>query len=465
MNILVVAVSDDNYGDTVIRACFNDLIKVVLKNLQISDYNITNMAMSGIDENLIKTQDIIYFAGGGVVKYDYLKFFQYIDDITKIADTNNIPIVFSSVGVESFDEDNEKCIQLKKAISRSCVKSISVRDDLDTLKKYVGETNIPISRVCDPAVWAESVYNVKRNEDSDIIGINVVRNGLFKANKKNWARKEEIDFLLDLKALLDQNNMKYKFFTNGSFLDENFLRDFKATCDIPDEQVILRMNNSQKLVEEISNFKAIVAFRMHASITAYALKIPSVALAWNDKVTFFYDIVGWKDRAFAFDNWSADKIFSKLCEVMQDEPEHSEEYFMSVYEYLYHSVANHFSDKTISPESALMYDFSQVRDATGGGVLSLYNDYDAASKLHHGATHYLSRIRDLEKKNEKISECEAKIKDYKKQLAGYKKELSAYEKRVTSMKAQIDKLNRIFAVRCLNYVKRKKWAISDKLKK
>ena len=347
VNILIVAVSDDNFGDSVIKICFNSLIKVALKNIGVSNFNISNMPMNRIDKKLIANSNIIFFAGGGILKYDYLTFYESIDKITEIADSFGVPIVFSSVGVESFDENNPKCIQLKGALCRECVKAISVRDDLGSLEKYISGTNVEKSVVCDPAVWASYVYDIKRVEKSETIGINVVRAGLFKANGKAWKEKDELQFLSDLIALLEKEKLQYKFFTNGHALDENFLRIFSMANDIPDEHVILQMNNSQKLVEEISKFGAVITFRMHAGIISYALKAPSVALAWNEKLTFFYETLGWQDRCFSFSDWRAETVFDKLLNIFKLEQtiEHDEDYFLSVYKYIFDTLTKYCAYK------------------------------------------------------------------------------------------------------------------------
>ena len=89
-NILVVAVSNDNYGDTVIRVCFNALLTVALKNHGITDFNITNIDISNVAESTVVGHDIIYFAGGGVLKFDYLTFYKSIDEITRMAEEHGI---------------------------------------------------------------------------------------------------------------------------------------------------------------------------------------------------------------------------------------------------------------------------------------------------------------------------------------------------------------------------------------
>ena len=59
-------------------------------------------------------------------------------------------------------------------------------------------------------------------------------------------------------------------------------------------------------------------------------------------------------------------------------------------------------------------------------------------------------------RNEKqIADYKRRLSDRKKEIAGYKKEISGYEKRVSKMQNELDRLNRMFVVRCVKFAKRK----------
>lgn len=45
---------------------------------------------------------------------------------------------------------------------------------------------------------------------------------------------------------------------------------------------------------------------MHSSIISYALDVPSVNLVWNDKIPFFYQNIGYPDRAISIEDWNAE---------------------------------------------------------------------------------------------------------------------------------------------------------------
>ena len=53
---------------------------------------------------------------------------------------------------------------------------------------------------------------------------------------------------------------------------------------------------------------------MHLSIISYALDVPSVNLVWNDKIPFFYQNIGYPDRAISIEDWNAEDVLKRLSE-------------------------------------------------------------------------------------------------------------------------------------------------------
>ena len=72
----------------------------------------------------------------------------------------------------------------------------------------------------------------------------------------------------------------------------------------------------RELVAQISGFRAIVAHRLHASIIAYSLGIPSVGLVWDKKVRAFGIMTG-RERFFIDPTAvTPDHVFETLEEAM-----------------------------------------------------------------------------------------------------------------------------------------------------
>lgn len=467
MNILIVSFVDDNFGDNLIRISFESLLKVVLNNLNIAteNYQINKMHLKRIDKELVVNADVIFFAGGGLFGLSYLNFFEYLDEITRLAEERNIPVIFSSIGMNNMDATPENEELLKTILRRKCIKAISARENISLFKEYSTGCGFTIETVCDPAVWTQYVYNM-RHEKSGVIGINVVRGGLFKDNKKNWGMTDELKYLHKLKSLLDESDLKYKFYTNGSFLDNNTLRFFAREYSIPLEQVVYP-HTTKEVVETIAEFDAVVTFRMHSSIIAYSFQIPSVALVWNDKIPFFYQNINHPERAFDFDQWNSEIVFNQLLSTLEGENKEEEAqayqaYLMTLYLFLYKTVAKQIL-KYETVDMNEVFGFEKIIGILQQSADCINEDvFDLRFKIEKGEKHYLARFTDLRKKESEISNYKKDIANIKselancrKQTAQLKEESAKQKKRIETQKAELDQLNQMFAVRAIKYVKRK----------
>ena len=65
MKILIVTFADDNFGDNLIRICFERILKVVLGNLQIDEYDIDTMALKKLRKKRLRMQNWCFLPGEG----------------------------------------------------------------------------------------------------------------------------------------------------------------------------------------------------------------------------------------------------------------------------------------------------------------------------------------------------------------------------------------------------------------
>ena len=465
MKILIVSFVDDNFGDNLIKICFESLLKVVLKNLHLAenDYEINKMPLKRIDRALVTGSDVIFFAGGGLFGLSYLNFFDYLDEITQLAEGHGIPVIFSSIGINNMDATAENEEKLRNILKRRCIASVSVRENIGLFQQYAEGCCLEIEQVCDPAVWTKYVYHINPCSDSKVIGINVVRGGLFLKKKKKWGMTDEFKYLYKLKSLLEEAGMEYLFYTNGSVLDNNTLRYFAREYDIPAGRTFYP-HTTKQLVETVSRFSAVITFRMHSSIIAYSFGIPSIALVWNDKITFFYQNIGYPDRAFAFEQWDSEEVFHKLRSVLQPEKNSGkekayQEYLMSLYRYLYQVLLGSVvKDRGADIE---IYGFEQVTAVLAENSGSIDEDvFDLLFKVEKAEKQYLARFTDLKKKEKEISQ-------YKKELSALGKDLESCRKkegelkgqikkqneRLAAQKAELDALNKMLVVRVIKHLK------------
>lgn len=308
VKILLARIVNKNLGDAVIADCARYLIRKALPKNSDEHYEIIDYAMHTRDIAQVKFADAVVFSGGGIIKFQREKCYEYVCEITAEAEKYGIPVFFNAVGVEGFDESDERCIRLKEALNLNCVKGISVRDDTETLcTGYIENQSVRVRSVFDPAVWCDKVYGGESFEKSDYVGLGIARDKLF----TDYGTEEiDRDFLLGfwkgLALELEKRSIKWKIFTNGLESDEAFAQEVleyighgeKADCP----------ENSRELVKTIAGFRCVAACRMHSNIIAYSLGIPSVGFVWNDKLVHWGEKIGHPERFIEKDKMNPETV-------------------------------------------------------------------------------------------------------------------------------------------------------------
>ena len=474
MKILIISFTDDNFGDNLIRICFEGLLKIALFNHGIneSEYSISRMNLKQIKRDIIINSDVIFFFGGGLFGLSYLDFFVYLDEIMKIAEVQNIPVVFSSIGMNNMDVNEEGERILKNFFKYSCIKAVGVRDHAELFKEYTKECSFPVSEVCDPATWTKYIYNLNTagSRKTKLIGINVVRGGLFKDNGHKWKLADEMNFLKQLSVLLDKSDIDYKFYTNGSILDNNALHYFAKEYGVSEEKCVFP-HTTREVVSAVSEFDAVVAFRMHSSIIAYSLSIPSISIVWNDKIPFFYQAIGHPERTLDLDSCNASaamEMIIALGDVECTEKCKAEyrEYLMTVYQYLYNVLFELLGRKS----TADMFDFETVAAYAGQNEPDIFEDiFDLRFKLGKAEKQYLARFLDIKEKDGQIKSYIKEQKSNKANLQKSREEIKNLTEKnrkmerekaelteiIEKQKKEIELLNKKFRVRVIEFLKRR----------
>lgn len=375
--LLLTNRDSDNLGDQVIEACDIALIKAVMKNLNIPSFKykiqsseasiISQKYMNTHDEiylknalKLIQRADLVLIGGAPMFNYKYQDFYKRTAITIELAQKYNKPIVFSAIGIESYDEDNKKCQYLKEQLNQSSVKQITTRDDFHALQKYIYTPEINIKKVSDPAVFSENVFSpfcVKKKKKKTI-GIFVLRANGFRSNKIDFNYADSINFWTELISKLKEAGYDYELITSGHFGDEAFIDYMVREGHVPFSKCVYNMNTPEKMIKKISSYHAIVSCRLHPSIISYALKVPSLGVVWNTKVKGFYDSIDYGDRVIFTDNIDTDAIVSKIDQIIEEGVHRDSNYQMTVYQTLFDGIKNNlFPEKK---ETA--YTFEQLKE-------------------------------------------------------------------------------------------------------
>ena len=263
----------------------------------------------------------IIFAGGGIIKYKVQNLPFYVDEITRIAEKRHIPVMFSAVGVEGYDEKDRRCLLLKKAINRKAVKIISTRDDDMTLKEKYCTNGQLILRVADPACSVSRFVPQKKYSSSNkTIGLGMVRKDLFTDYGIEVSEEKLLQLWAEIYRKLTDKGYQCKAFCNGAKSDWSFLGKWAEYMGFSAEQqaqvLIDRPESAEELIQIIQSFDGIVAVRLHAGIIAYSCGIPFAALVWNQKQRFFGEQIGLPERFLESKDFSGDRIVDCLIQAL-----------------------------------------------------------------------------------------------------------------------------------------------------
>mgnify|MGYP002627944569 CR=1 FL=1 len=95
-------------------------------------------------------------------------------------------------------------------------------------------------------------------------------------------------YLCLIERLLD-SGYNVELFNTGIVTDNDFAQIIQQALK-EELNVMVKLSISttpRDLVNLISEYKAIIVARLHATIIAYSLQIPAIGLVWNNKLTFF----------------------------------------------------------------------------------------------------------------------------------------------------------------------------------
>lgn len=293
-----------NLGDVVISDCVKYLLKKSAKKDGLDNVKISTLDIRRQKDkkslNRVRNSDLVIFPGGGFIKYKAEKFPLEMGRVTDRAEHYGIPVMYNAMGFEGFDFENEGCATLKAMLENVASRYITCRDFSDELNKtYLKDCSLSSLRVADPAMWTSETYKIKKNPQSDVVGLGVARGGLFEDHGVPVSKEDLLLVWSNIVKALEKEGIKYKLFTNGLRQDEEFLTDLLAYMGKEEEREEISLpsaENARQLVEYIAGFRSLIACRMHANIIAFSLGIPSVAFIWNDKLRFFGESIGCKER-------------------------------------------------------------------------------------------------------------------------------------------------------------------------
>lgn len=317
--------SIQNIPERVITKCSEKIVTESIDKYYAGEYQIYNIDMLTPDINLLSMCDAIIFAGGGIIKLDSAKmdFPGSIDRITAFAEAYDIPVLFIGVGVEECDIQ-DRYYKMQRALNRSCVKAITVRENLQAMQKYIFNPNTRVELVADPALIASSVYGVTQKE-SQVIGIGTINFANWELNGFDISCEKLFDFYENVICEIESRGYEWKLFSNGTRRDYEFAEQIVLRNERYRSHLIPRLKTDYEWMEVMSGFCGIVAPRLHTNIVAFSLGISCVGMVWNNKVKSFYSMINLPNNAFEPDYFDAKAVVEQLFKTKEEKKQYKKD--------------------------------------------------------------------------------------------------------------------------------------------
>ncbi len=256
--------------------------------------------------------DFIIIDGAGLLEYSYNEYQWPLLLISEYAEKHNLNVVYNAIGrAGAFDERDFGSKLLKRALQSPAVKSISARDNPEAVQACAGGKH-EVKLLADAAFWMKEAYQIPDNPDRKKIGIGIIRGNSLQGYGVDFGARDWINLFSKIAYQLQKRGYEYEFFTNGLPADTVLGRKILKKLKLPSEYLVTRPVDDGPLVETINGYQGIITCRMHSSIAAFTMGVPSVILSWNDKVEKLMEIIGYPDRAIKQDQFDAVYIVDKL---------------------------------------------------------------------------------------------------------------------------------------------------------
>lgn len=446
----------DNLGDQTIEICAEAMIRAVMKNLRISSdkYEVIRRDADFINERslstqtqnqsetaeyLIKKSDVIIFGGAPMFNYLYEGFAERTARTMDIIKKYSKPVIFSAIGVENYEQNNPICIQLRNSLNNSCVRMITTRDNFEALQKFTEDTNIPIAKVSDSAVHISTIFkdyiSKPQGSSKKKIGLFVIRGNAFKDNKIEFDQEQAIKLWLNIAVELEARGYDYEFLTSGSYTDELLLERLIVEHGVNEQKCITNLNTPEDLVRKISSYDGMISCRLHPSIISYSLKVPTVALMWNNKVGSFYKNIGYSERVIQATDVKCKDIIERLEAAMREGVLHREEFLLSSYNSLFCCMKDIFAPDDV----AEVFSYKELTLH-----LPLFKGSDLKEKLDW------KFARTYKAFNNNLSVCSKRRRMIQKNKEAYEELLQKYnalEKKYTEACGEVSKLKELMMLR------------------
>lgn len=224
--------------------------------------------------------------------------------LTIQAERLGVPLYITSVGVAGrWSWLGRKLI--RRVLRSPALRAVSVRDEVSRANLAALDPVLQPTILPDPALMSAKLIEAGRAQRGAsplfALGVASIKTLNHSSDLANADAGNSLDELARTVRLAAEAGYAVRLFTNGAAEDEAFLHG-QLTPDLTRRGLVFsvepRFSQPSDLTDFIAEIDFLVAYRLHANITAAALGVQSLAVAWDGKVRAFFDLMGRSEDVF-----------------------------------------------------------------------------------------------------------------------------------------------------------------------
>ena len=256
--------------------------------------------------------DYVVIDGAGLLEYSYNEYHWSLLLVSEYANAKGLEVVYNAIGrAGAFDERDFGSKILKRALQSPAVKYVSARDNLSAVQACAGGKH-DVKLLADSAFWMKEAYEIADRGHRKKVGIGLIRGNSLKGYGSVFSAKDWVLLFSEIAHTLQERGYDFELFTNGLPGDVKVGRQVLKKLELDQSFLVERPIDDRVLVETINSYQSIITCRMHSSIAAFTLDVPSVILSWNDKVEKLMEIIGYPERAIKQPQFTAQYIVDSM---------------------------------------------------------------------------------------------------------------------------------------------------------
>ncbi|MEM1342024.1 MAG: polysaccharide pyruvyl transferase family protein [Pseudomonadota bacterium] len=250
--------------------------------------------------------EAVAIGGGNLLADQDLNFPTKIALALRACATRDVPVAFYACGMgQKWSSEGER--RVRSALRACPPRAVFLRDQMSKERwdsMFAEASGQEAIVVRDPGLLARQTYGAvtKAPHGGPRIGISVMSHIAIRYHAEaGQSEAALLQWYADLAIELIGQGAQVTLFTNGASEDNIALEAVTAKLSGLREKVdVVVPNTPKELSDIVGGLTGLVAYRMHALISAYSHRVPFLALKWDEKVDAFLESVGalaWLDDA------------------------------------------------------------------------------------------------------------------------------------------------------------------------